>query len=149
MHSSFLVTLLPIPSGSRVYISHVYKYNRRRHVQIHEEAPEDGEHETLETVCENACLETATKEAFNSVDGDDSTSSRGIPNFGVINLAVRLEHAQRVGNRVRHDRRGKANKCASQEVLEHTVRDGQCSLEIVVGPEPLQIINEMCAKNSP
>ena len=105
---------------------------------VHEQLPQDGEHETLKTVCKNTRLESTSKESAYAIHGDDSLCCLPISNATFVRLTVGLDYAQRVGHGVGEDGRAEANEGLAEKFLNERVRARQVLVEEVVRPEPLE-----------
>jgi len=69
---------------------------QRRNSQVHEQFPEDGEHDSLTSIRNDPRLQSTTEQSQPSIRSHDSFGSGKVSNVAFVNLAVRLDDAQGV-----------------------------------------------------
>ena len=69
---------------------------QKRDSQIHEQFPEDGEHDSLASIRNDPRLQSTTEQPQPSIRSHDGFGSSKVSNVVFVNLAVRLDDAQGV-----------------------------------------------------
>jgi hypothetical protein len=108
-------------------------------VQILKEPPQDGEHESLQTVRQNTGLQPTPEQANQAVSRNYLSSSIEVADAGLVDLPVGLDDAKRVRDRIRGNGRAESDECPTAEFLKEGVRLRQICFEIVERGEPLKI----------
>ena len=96
----------------------------------------------METVGEDARLEPAAEEPAQPVLRDDRLGGGDVPDARRVHLAVRLDDAERVRDRVRDDGRAEADERLPEELRADRRGRRERAVEVVVRPEPRVVPDE-------
>ena len=107
-------------------------------VQVQQQPPQDGEQQALESVAQDASLETPSEETRDALGADDNCCRLGygdcqlqfdstrsgkltIRDFSIIDLPIRLDDPEGIGDGVRQHRRHKSDKGKAEQPQQNLI----------------------------
>lgn len=111
--------------------------SERKHLQIHEQLPQNREHGALQYIRQYPRLESASEQAAQTVRGNDRFGGFEVADTSLVHLAVGLDDAQGVGDGVGYDGSAETDESLSADRAEKRSGLGEVLAEEVVRCEPL------------